>query len=85
MSYLFQSYAGKYIPAIAHRIHTQNPKVINNFKGVAIGDGFTDPPTVGQHLSCYPNKNDFISLYGKIVSPAVGSNLTYCTVINGVL
>ena len=50
MSVVFQSYAGKYIPAIAHRIHNQNPKVINNFKGVAIGDGFSDPPTVSARV-----------------------------------
>ncbi|ODM90366.1 Venom serine carboxypeptidase [Orchesella cincta] len=41
-----ESYAGKYIPAISHKIHLENqksPKVKVNLKGMAIGDGFTDP------------------------------------------
>ncbi|CAH1392266.1 unnamed protein product [Nezara viridula] len=40
-----ESYAGKYIPAIGYTIHNNNK--INrqkiNLKGLAIGDGFTDP------------------------------------------
>lgn len=40
-----ESYAGKYIPAFAYTIHKKNPtadlKV--NLKGMAIGDGLTDP------------------------------------------
>ena len=45
----FQSYAGKYVPAIAYRIHVENkgnPKVKINLKGVAIGDGLVDPVNV---------------------------------------
>ncbi|CAL8110554.1 unnamed protein product [Orchesella dallaii] len=41
-----ESYAGKYVPAISHKIHQENqgsPKVRVNLKGMAIGDGFTDP------------------------------------------
>jgi vitellogenic carboxypeptidase-like protein len=41
-----ESYAGKYVPAIAYRIHVENkgnPKVKINLKGVAIGDGLVDP------------------------------------------
>jgi vitellogenic carboxypeptidase-like protein len=41
-----ESYAGKYVPAIAYRIHLENqgnPKVKINLKGVAIGDGLVDP------------------------------------------
>lgn len=37
---------GKYIPAIAHKIHTEDkkePKIRINMKGMAIGDGFSDP------------------------------------------
>jgi len=40
-----ESYAGKYIPAIAYRIMQQGSSVIN-LKGVAIGDGFTDPESM---------------------------------------
>ncbi|KAL5006260.1 hypothetical protein ScPMuIL_015066 [Solemya velum] len=45
---LFQSYAGKYIPAIAYRIHIENPtaKLKINLKGIAIGDGLCDPLTM---------------------------------------
>jgi len=43
-----ESYAGKYVPAIAHRIHrTPFPKKIF-LRGIAVGDGFTDPPTMIQ-------------------------------------
>jgi vitellogenic carboxypeptidase-like protein len=37
---------GKYVPAITHRIHTENqnsPAVKINLKGMAIGDGWSDP------------------------------------------
>ena len=46
-----QSYAGKYVPAIAYKIHLENqasPKVKINLKGVAIGDGLVDPVNVRQ-------------------------------------
>ena len=41
--YIFgESYAGKYIPSIAHKIYfTQQPKI--NLRGVGIGDGLTHP------------------------------------------
>ncbi|CAH1392264.1 unnamed protein product [Nezara viridula] len=40
-----ESYAGKYIPAIGYTIHNNNKinKQKINLKGLAIGDGFTDP------------------------------------------
>jgi len=42
-----ESYAGKYIPAISNKIHIENakptPKPFINLKGLAIGDGWTDP------------------------------------------
>lgn len=40
-----ESYAGKYIPAIAYKIHQANPSATLkiNMKGVAIGDGLCDP------------------------------------------
>ena len=44
-----QSYAGKYVPALAHYIHTLNPVMTTkiNLKGVAIGDAYSDPESVG--------------------------------------
>lgn len=40
-----ESYAGKYVPAVSHTIHTNNPgaQVKINFKGLAIGNGLIDP------------------------------------------
>jgi vitellogenic carboxypeptidase-like protein len=51
-----ESYAGKYVPAISYKIHTENqgtPKIRINLKGLAIGDGFSDPVTMlnyGEYL-----------------------------------
>ncbi|XP_045683966.1 probable serine carboxypeptidase CPVL isoform X2 [Phyllostomus hastatus] len=43
-----QSYAGKYVPAIAYYIHTLNPTLSLpiNLKGIAIGSGFCHPESV---------------------------------------
>jgi len=41
-----ESYAGKYVPAISYKIHKMNQDPANvriNLKGLAIGDGLTDP------------------------------------------
>jgi len=50
-----ESYAGKYVPAIAHKIHTANadPKLKEKIalKGVAIGDGLCDPETMTDYSS----------------------------------
>ncbi|GAB6029919.1 hypothetical protein CHUAL_005617 [Chamberlinius hualienensis] len=42
-----ESYAGKYIPAIGYKIHIENPTAAQpiNLKGLAIGNGLTDPLT----------------------------------------
>jgi len=40
-----ESYAGKYLPAIAYHISQQESSNVN-LKGVAIGDGFTDPESM---------------------------------------
>ncbi|XWS69354.1 hypothetical protein CRYUN_Cryun04dG0172200 [Craigia yunnanensis] len=44
-----ESYAGKYVPAIGYYILKQNTQLVAservNLRGVAIGDGFTDPET----------------------------------------
>lgn len=38
-----ESYAGKYVPALSHQIHTRQNSVKFNFKGLSIGNGFMDP------------------------------------------
>ncbi|CAH1988617.1 unnamed protein product [Acanthoscelides obtectus] len=40
-----ESYAGKYVPALAYTIHKNNPDAQEkiNLKGIAIGDGYIDP------------------------------------------
>lgn len=43
-----ESYAGKYIPALASRIHRDQPQPKVNLRGMAIGDGFSDPPVMVQ-------------------------------------
>ena len=47
--HVLQSYAGKYLPAIGYKIHTENmgqPKLKINLKGLIIGDGLCDPENV---------------------------------------
>ncbi|XP_065176054.1 probable serine carboxypeptidase CPVL [Sycon ciliatum] len=52
-----ESYAGKYVPELCRRIvqwNSGNPHAMINFKGMAIGDGWTDP------LSMYPAYPDLM-------------------------
>ncbi|XP_013195146.2 venom serine carboxypeptidase-like [Amyelois transitella] len=51
-----ESYAGKYVPALAYTIHKKNPdaKIKVNLKGLGIGNGFSDPVhqiEYGEYLS----------------------------------
>lgn len=50
-----ESYAGKYVPAISYKIHMENPtaKLKINFKGMAIGDGVSDPQTMMPQYATY--------------------------------
>ena len=47
-----ESYAGKYIPALGHRIHA-DPSSKIQLSGIAIGDGFSDPITMIPAYSDY--------------------------------
>ncbi|KAG5210383.1 hypothetical protein JEQ12_015577 [Ovis aries] len=49
-----ESYAGKYVPAIAHYIHTLNPVTTMkiNLKGIALGDAYSDPKSI---IEGYPS------------------------------
>ncbi|KAJ4443403.1 hypothetical protein ANN_05071 [Periplaneta americana] len=42
-----ESYAGKYVPALAYTIHKQNPtaQLKINLQGIAVGNGLSDPPS----------------------------------------
>ncbi|KAB0375476.1 hypothetical protein FD755_012119 [Muntiacus reevesi] len=48
------SYAGKYVPAIAHYIHILNPVTTMkiNLKGIALGDAYSDPKSI---IEGYPS------------------------------
>ena len=48
-----ESYAGHYIPAIAHMLVTFGKDIPVNFKGIAIGNGWVDP------VSQYPKYLDY--------------------------
>ncbi|XP_065839981.1 probable serine carboxypeptidase CPVL [Oscarella lobularis] len=53
-----ESYAGKYLPAIAYKIHTENPSatVKINLTGISIGDGFCNPGEMVQAYAEYLNQ-----------------------------
>ncbi|XP_054157691.1 venom serine carboxypeptidase-like [Oppia nitens] len=38
-----ESYAGKYVPALAYKIHTEGKASNINLKGISIGNGISDP------------------------------------------
>ncbi|KAI1289754.1 putative serine carboxypeptidase CPVL [Halotydeus destructor] len=46
-----ESYAGKYVPAIAYKIHTEGKNAKMSLKGISIGDGLCDPETQGDYAS----------------------------------
>ena len=49
---ILQAYAGKYIPALAYKIHQANPSadLKINLKGVVIGEGLCDPVNVRVYI-----------------------------------
>lgn len=53
-----ESYAGKYVPAIAYTIHKRNPTapLKINLKGLAIGNGLCDPEHMLGHYGDYLNQ-----------------------------
>ncbi|GFS50308.1 probable serine carboxypeptidase CPVL [Trichonephila inaurata madagascariensis] len=48
-----ESYAGKFVPSLAYRIHTVGPPAQVTFKGIAIGNGWCDPETQVVNYSDY--------------------------------
>uniref|UniRef100_A0A6P7GA47 Carboxypeptidase n=1 Tax=Diabrotica virgifera virgifera TaxID=50390 RepID=A0A6P7GA47_DIAVI len=61
-----ESYGGKYVPAISYKIHQENEdaKLKINLKGLAIGNGFTDPK-VQVRYSDYVYQHGLIDLKTK--------------------
>ncbi|KAI6661579.1 serine carboxypeptidase CPVL-like [Oopsacas minuta] len=57
-----ESYAGKYVPALAYKIHTSNPtaEFKINFRGVAIGNGLVDPQNQLPHYGALLYANGLI-------------------------
>lgn len=79
-----ESYAGKYVPAISYKIHTENQlkatKNKINFKGMAIGDGLCDPVSMTDYGDLLFNigliderDRDYFKKVGKMVSDAINA------------
>eukprot|EP01061_Rhynchopus_euleeides_P040901 TRINITY_DN7060_c0_g1_i1.p1 TRINITY_DN7060_c0_g1~~TRINITY_DN7060_c0_g1_i1.p1 ORF type:complete len:505 (+),score=243.25 TRINITY_DN7060_c0_g1_i1:61-1575(+) len=57
-----ESYAGKYVPSMAYKIHEENKKGSQPFiplKGIILGDGLCDPESMVQ---AYPDMTELFSL-----------------------
>lgn len=67
-----ESYAGKYIPAIAHKIHQENVKFDSvgqgefkiNLEGIALGNAFTDPINMLDY-SDFAYQSGLVDIHGK--------------------
>ena len=61
-SHIGESYAGKYVPALAYKIHVSNPtaKMKINLCGVAIGNGLVDPENQLPHYGALMYANGLI-------------------------
>ncbi|XP_035304826.1 probable serine carboxypeptidase CPVL isoform X3 [Cricetulus griseus] len=66
-----ESYAGKYVPAIAYYIHSLNPvrELKIHLQGIAIGDAYSDPESILDKLLDGDLTND----------PSFFQNVTGCT------
>jgi len=79
-----ESYGGHYAPAVAHRIHQGNRKLKKdlihiNLKGLAVGNGLTDPKVQYQHYAemAYHNSHD-IKTVPKTVFEAMNKATPAC-------
>lgn len=67
-----ESFAGKYIPGIAHKIHEMNVRYDSfgegefkiNLEGVALGNAFTDPINMMDY-SDFAYQNGLVDIHGK--------------------
>ncbi|XP_057638412.1 probable serine carboxypeptidase CPVL isoform X2 [Chionomys nivalis] len=75
-----ESYAGKYVPAIAHYIHTVNPS--KDFKiqleGIALGDAYSDPESILDKLLDGDLTND-LSYFQNVTGCTNYYNFLECT------
>lgn len=85
-----ESYAGHYVPAVSARVYqaikSGEAKVPINFKGLAIGNGLTDPPIQYGAYADFAYDNDLISASLRdrlnMVYPACRMALNVCNGIN---
>eukprot|EP01006_Ploeotia_vitrea_P046717 TRINITY_DN67056_c5_g7_i1.p1 TRINITY_DN67056_c5_g7~~TRINITY_DN67056_c5_g7_i1.p1 ORF type:complete len:498 (+),score=261.46 TRINITY_DN67056_c5_g7_i1:175-1494(+) len=74
-----ESYAGKYVPALANAIHEanlENPKVRINLAGIAVGDGFTDPHSQIQGYADVAFYSSLIDAQQQAVMKTMTANVT---------
>merc|ERR1711862_225529 len=87
-----ESYGGHFAPAVAHRIHQGNKKLKENLihinlKGLAVGNGLTDPKVQYQHYAemAYHNSHDIKTVPEKVyktmeeATPACVKMINTCT------
>ncbi|XP_075811448.1 putative serine carboxypeptidase CPVL isoform X2 [Microtus pennsylvanicus] len=75
-----ESYAGKYVPAIAHYIHTLNPSKVFKIQleGIAIGDAYSDPESILDKLLDGDLTND-LSYFQNVTGCTNYYNFLECT------
>jgi len=91
-----ESYGGHFAPAVAHRIHQGNKKLKDNLihinlKGLAVGNGLTDPKVQYQHYAemAYHNSHDIKTVPEKVyktmekATPACVEMINKCTSSQG--
>lgn len=74
-----ESYAGKYVPSISHQIILGNAAGGNthiNFKGMAIGDGLTDPLSMNPYYADLMLQTSLIDTYQAEHARDVAKNMT---------
>ena len=74
-----ESYAGKYVPSISHQIIVGNAAGGNthiNFKGMAIGDGLTDPLSMNPFYADLMLQTSLIDTYQAEHARDVAKNMT---------
>uniref|UniRef100_A0A8C9QMN1 Carboxypeptidase vitellogenic like n=1 Tax=Spermophilus dauricus TaxID=99837 RepID=A0A8C9QMN1_SPEDA len=75
-----ESYAGKYVPALAHYIHALNPKeqVKIHLKGIALGNAYSDPESILDRLLDGDLTSD-ISYFENVTGCSNYYNILQCT------
>ncbi|XP_065176055.1 probable serine carboxypeptidase CPVL [Sycon ciliatum] len=74
-----ESYAGKYVPSISAKIveeNAQKEKPLINFKGMAIGDGLTDPLSMNKYYANLMLQTSLIDTFQASHVSEVAQNMT---------